>query len=410
MCYNDKKSRKKVTIMDPRLTLCIDNCFAYKRWVKPLDWMLLIRDMGLTHVEQSADTECDPLYMGADYMRQWTEWVRRDSEKTGVRVVNVYSGHGTYTTCGMTHWHDGVRRRFLDEWMKAQVDTAARIGAGFGFFAHGIQHSDLQTPEAYGARLETLYDDLAELAAYAAEKRLPGICIEQMYTPHMPPWTIRGTEALMREVFARRGARMDVTIDLGHMNGQQFFQRPAREALLECLRTGARAPWLGTEAAHRLYREAAAGGIDADRAADAILADVDANPHLFAGPEDCSIWNWVESLGQYANIVHLQQTDGKSSPHWPFTDTYNRIGVASGEKLISSLAAAFARPAIEGLPEPVTDIALTLEPFVGTLANPYAAVDDIAQSVAYWRGFVPRDGMRLSEAAALLAKDGNTVI
>ena len=58
----------------------------------------------------------------------------------------------------------------------------------------------------------------------------------------------------------------------------------------------------------------------------------------------------------------------------------------------------------------MTDIALTLEPFVGTLANPYAAVDDVAQSVAYWRGFVPRDGMRLSEAAALLAKDGNTVI
>ena len=41
-----------------KLYLAIDNCFACKRWVKPMDWMLLIRDLGLTMVEQSTDTEC----------------------------------------------------------------------------------------------------------------------------------------------------------------------------------------------------------------------------------------------------------------------------------------------------------------------------------------------------------------
>ena len=50
---------------DPKLYLCIDNCFAYKRWVKPMDWMLLVKEMGAQYVEQSADTECDPLYHGA---------------------------------------------------------------------------------------------------------------------------------------------------------------------------------------------------------------------------------------------------------------------------------------------------------------------------------------------------------
>ena len=390
--------------MDPRLYLCIDNCFAYKRWVKPLDWMLLIRDMGINLVEQSADTECDPMYMGSDYMRQWAQWVRRDSEKTGVRVVNVYSGHGTYTTCGLTHWHDGVRRRFLDGWMKAQVNTAASVGAGFGFFAHGIQQSELQTPDAYRWRLDLLQDDLAELAAYARQRQLPTLCIEQMYTPHMPPWTIRGTEALLREVYARGGAPLYVTLDLGHMNGQQFFQRPTREAILGRIRSDGQAPrpWLGTAEAHRLCREAEAGALDAERAADAILADVEANPHLFARPEDGVIWNWVEALGPYASIVHLQQTDGKSSPHWPFTEKYNRLGVASGERLLASLAKAFAQAPIDGLPDPVDAVALTLEPFVGTLANPYTAVEEIAESAAYWRRFVPRDGMRLSEAAALL--------
>lgn len=331
------------------------------------------------------------------------------TERTGVHVINVYSGHGTYTTCGMTHWHDGVRRRFLDGWMKAQVDTAAGVGAGFGFFAHGIEQSALQTPETYGARLETLYGDLAKLAAYAAERELPGICIEQMYTPHMPPWTIRGAEKLMREVYARGGAPMYITIDLGHMNGQQFFQRPDRAAILDSIlarraQPDATRPWLGTEAAHALHRAAVAGERDPEAAADAILADVEANPHLFASPEDGSIWRWVEALGQYGNIVHLQQTDGKSSPHWPFTEKYNKMGVASGEKLIESLAKAYDQPPIPGLPAPAAAIALTLEPFVGTLANPYTAVEEIAASVDYWRRFIPRDGMRLSQARALLDK------
>ena len=69
--------------------------------------------------------------------------------------------------------------------------------------------------------------------------------------------------------------------------------------------------------------------------------------------------------------------------------------------MLFSLQAAFSSPAEKGMPDAVGEIALTLEPFVGTAANPYDAMEDIAQSVAYWRKFIPRDGMRLSEAAAL---------
>lgn len=208
---------------------------------------------------------------------------------------------------------------------------------------------------------------------------------------------------------SRGGAPMYITIDLGHMNGQQFFQRPDRAAILDSIlarraQPDATRPWLGTEAAHALHRAAVAGERDPEAAADAILADVEANPHLFASPEDGSIWRWVEALGQYGNIVHLQQTDGKSSPHWPFTEKYNKMGVASGEKLIESLAKAYDQPPIPGLPAPAAAIALTLEPFVGTLANPYTAVEEIAASVDYWRRFIPHDGMRLSQARALLDK------
>jgi len=319
-----------------------------------------------------------------------------------VRVKNVYSGHGTYSTCGLAHWHQGVRLRIRDEWMKPQADTARSLEAGFGFFAHAFQQADLQSPEAYRARLETLCDDLAVLAAYARDIGLSYIGLEQMYTPHMPPWTIAGTEALMADVLKRAGAPMYITLDLGHMNGQQYFLKPSESSLRRAIGDPALPmPWVGTERANLLLHRARRGELGADDAVQAILSDVEANPQLFCKPCDGDLWGWIRALGQYAPIVHLQQTDGKSSPHWPFSERYNRMGIASGEALLDSLAHAFVQPAQPGMPAPVNEVVLTLEPFVGTAANPYAAVDDIAQSVAYWRGFLPRDGMRLSEVLAL---------
>lgn len=392
---------------DPKLYLCIDNCFACKRWVKPLDWMLLIKDMGLTYVEQSADTECDPLYMGAEHTAEWLKMVKLCSEKTGVRVMNVYSGHGTYATCGLSHWDEKVRARFREQWMKPQADTAAALNAGFGFFAHGFEDSALQSRLVYTQKLQTLYDDLAILAAYAREIGLPYIGLEQMYTPHMPPWTINGAREMLKSVLSIGGAPMYITLDVGHMNGQQYFQKPTEDyvsQVIEAARAGKpmKRVWLGTAAAYAIYREAASGKISLAAAATRILEDAQQNPHLFAQPEDGSIWKWIEALGKYSPIVHLQQSDGKASPHWPFSDDYNRIGVVTGEKLIDSLSSAFACADEDGMPKPADEIALTLEPFMGTTANVYDAVDDITASVAYWRKFLPRDGMRLSEARELL--------
>lgn len=394
---------------DPRLFLCVDNCFAYKRWVKPIDWMLLIRDMGLRYVEQSADTECDPLYMGSAHTIAWRRLTRECSEKTGVRVKNVYSGHGTYATCGLAHWDPAVRARFRDQWMKPQSDTARALDAGFGFFAHGFENSALQSKDAYAERLDALMADLADLAAYATTIGLPYIGLEQMYTPHMPPWTIDGTEDLIRRVYALRGAPMYITIDVGHMNGQRFFQAPTDDYIREKIaRARAGAPdkrvWMGTAEAYGLYRDAAAGKIADAEAVERIRADAQMNPHLFAAPIDGDIWAWIEALGAYSPIVHLQQHDGNGSPHWPFSADYNKRGLVSGEKLFEALDKAFEAAARPGMPEPVDEVALTLEPFVATAGNVYDAVDEIAESVAYWRRFVPRDGMRLSEVRAHLAQ------
>lgn len=387
--------------MDPKIYLGIDNCFASKRWVRPAEWMRVIGELGLKYVEASADTECDPLYMDPEFTRDWIEDVKKHASETGVCVKNVYSGHGTYATCGLSHYDARVTRRFRDEWMKAQLDTAKALGAGFGFFAHGFEELLLQDDAAYVAKLDELYDTLADIASYARKIGVDYVGLEQMYSPHQPPWTVAGTRKLLAEVYRRSGVPFYITADLGHMNGQQYFAKPDESLIrtaIESARSGQRIKrlWLGTDRAFDLYEAAIAGSMTVDAAVEGILEDVVHNPHLFAETEDWSIDHWVRALGCYAPIIHLQQSDGRSSPHWPFSLEYNRKGVVDAKSVLNALCASYRQNQTDDMPPMCGEVVLTLEPFIGTAGSTHDLLWELKQSVEYWREWIPEDGMRLS--------------
>ena len=134
---------------DPRIHLAIDNCFASKRWTDPLDWARIVQQLGLRCVEASADNECDPLYADPGYLRDWLGEVQSACKETGVRVVNLYSGHGTYTTLGLAHPDRRNQERILNQWLKVMIANAAQLGAGLGFFCHAFNERILQDPLAY---------------------------------------------------------------------------------------------------------------------------------------------------------------------------------------------------------------------------------------------------------------------
>ncbi len=388
--------------MDPIIYLGIDNCFASKRWVRPMEWARVISDLGLKHVEASADTECDPLYMGKAFTQDWIKETLDACAKFGLRVNNVYSGHGTYATCGLTHYDPRVTRRFLDDWMKAQVDTAKALGAGFGFFAHGFEEMLLQDDALYRAKLDELYNTLSELAAYSKAQGVDYVGIEQMYSPHQPPWRIDDAAELMREVYRRSGAPFYITADLGHMNGQQYFQKPTAEDMARAIvsaREGnpVRRLWPGTVHAHDIYQEAVAGQRTIGDAVKAIMADVEAHPHLFAKPEDASNEAWVRRMGCYSPIIHLQQTDGYTSPHWTFTAENNAKGIVRPEAFLRDLKTSFAQADDLEMPPKCGEVTLTFEPFIATAGNTFDLLDGIAESVRCWRKWVPKDGIRLSK-------------
>ncbi|MGI6238349.1 MAG: TIM barrel protein [Christensenellales bacterium] len=373
-------------MIDPKVYLAIDNCYAYKRWTLPRDWMEKSLECGYRYIEASADTEADPLYMGADYMRDWVKTVRAESARTGAKVANLYSGHGTYTTLGLAHPDARIRRRFLDEWFKPMVDAAAGVGAGLGYFAHGFMNPEIQSAQSYARKVDELYDSLAEIARHAQQSGVEYVSVENMYTPHMYPWTIQSAADTLRQAYARAGYPTYLSIDVGHMAGQARFMRPTRDALEKHAGTRGNI-WVGTSRAHDLLQR---GEIDA------VLDDIAQNPQLFAdGAEDGDPYAWLSRFGCYSPIIHMQQTDNTASAHRPFTPQYNKTGIIDIKKVLRAIQESYDAPEMPGMPPRCRDIYITVEVFCGTMDSPYALLESLTQTAQYMRTGIPEDGLTL---------------
>lgn len=386
----------------PKIYLAIDNCFASKRWTDPGDWMRIIADMGVRYVEASADNEIDPLYSTDIYRQKWLDKVAGESIKTGVSICNLYSGHGTYTTTGLTHEDVSVRDHIANDWIKKMIDIASSQEAGLGFFCHAFSNAVLQDKQRYGFHLEDLYDRLAGLSGYAAHKGLKSVGLEQMYTPHQVPWTIKGAHELIQQVLKRSGKPLYLTIDVGHQSGQRKFLMPDRrylEKLMQDIKHGKRLEncWLGHDKAYEIFHQAISEPVNEqkDRIAE-ILDLVEKHNYLFAEYDDGDPYKWLEALGCYSPIIHLQQTDGNVSNHWPFNDKFNARGIITGKKVLDSLYHSY-RQSETGMPAKCDEIFLTIEVFAGTSEIPYDILTKIEESVLYWRDFIPEDGLTLDK-------------
>ena len=376
----------------PKIHLSIDNCFASKRWTRPRDWMKLISECGIRHVEASADNECDPLYMDEAYLKSWTDEIRKSAPEYQIRIANLYSGHGTYSTLGLAHTDPRNADRMLFGWLFRMLSAAWELDCGLGFFCHAFDQATLQSPERYRRAADELTTRLSVLAERAGKLKIPSVGVEQMYTPHQIPWRIGDAKRLLKEIRRRSGHDFYLTIDTGHQCGQRKFLRPGgaelRQTVSAFRKTGRLdGIWLGPEKAYEMLRN----GASADEL-ESSLADY---PYLFSEERDGDVYEWLRELAPYSPVIHLQQTDGKRSAHLPFNDANNRNGIITGEKVLAAIAEAYARPEEEGMPKRCDTIDLTLEIFAGTAELPVDIEYKIRDSAAYWRQFIPPDGLTL---------------
>jgi D-erythrulose 1-phosphate 3-epimerase len=379
----------------------MDNAFVTKRWTEPDEWARVIRDLGVSHVEASADAEADPFYCGEEYLAKWVDRVRAAGAKYGVKVANFYTGITTYRTLGLAHPDPVIRGRVVDGWLKVMARIAAPFKAGLGFYIHAFSEAMLQDPARYAPAMKDLYDALVEIARYAGEVGPIPIILEMMYTPHQYPWTIEGTIDYISEISRRSGFPSYVAMDTGHTTGQQRFLRPDRESLLRSLAGEGPIPYLGPDAAYAIFEAARGGGTTACAdAAVRIQAEMDRFPHMFAAACDCDLYGWLSEVGCYSPIVHLQQTNGKTSSHLPFTAATNETGIVHPLKVLQAIARSFEKEPLPGMPARCGDIYLTFEIFPHTTDRPRELLPPLAESVRYWRKWIPRDGVPLDTLLA----------
>ena len=109
-----------------------------------------------------------------------------------------------------------------------------------------------------------------------------------------------------------------------------------------------------------------------------LCLDVDHGDATSGDPRDIDYQAWLGEFGAVSPVVHLKQSSADKSGHWPFTADNNAKGVVRPEKVLRALE--------EGGAERVS---LVLEfSFRERFPAEARVIDDLKESVAYWREHV----------------------
>jgi sugar phosphate isomerase/epimerase len=121
---------------------------------------------------------------------------------------------------------------------------------------------------------------------------------------------------------------------------------------------------------------------DADRVPIRLCLDVGHMCVPGTDGDDRDPYAWLRHLGGSAPVVQLQQSDAEGDHHWPFTRQFNRLGRIDADRVIDALG--------EGR---VEESALVLEVIPPFEQDEAAVLDDLAESVDYWREALTRHGV-----------------
>jgi len=109
-----------------------------------------------------------------------------------------------------------------------------------------------------------------------------------------------------------------------------------------------------------------------------LCLDVDHGDGSSPDPRDHDPYAWLEEFAAVSPVVHIKQSSGDKSGHWPFTPEKNRLGIIRPEKVLAALEKGGAR-----------DVTLIFEcSWRERAPTDCRVVEDLKASVAYWREWV----------------------
>ena len=394
----------------PTLSLAMDTCFAIKRWVLPSEWMPVIQRLGAQSIEASTDNEIDPLFAPEDYLKDWFEEVAKLEENHQMKVRSFFTGYQTYRTAGLAHPDPRVRSKLKNQWFKPLIKECGTLRADIGFSFHAIREADLASQEAYETAVGIAINEFAELASFAKVNNGVHLCCEQMYAPYQHPFTIESSKKFLKDVYGKNHDPFYIAVDVGHMVGQHKYRFPSTELIMQAVdmqreESRIRGIWLGPEYSYRMVEEQALQSSKSDLVfAEHLHKNLQSSyAYMFSTDErDDDPYAWLQELGAYSPIIHLQQTNGRTSSHAPFTSETNREGIISPRSVLEALKKSYTMPEDPTMPPKTDRITLAFEIFISNVKYPHDALDELKESVQYWKQYIPRDGMTLDEALSLL--------
>ncbi|WP_372631846.1 sugar phosphate isomerase/epimerase family protein [Cohnella sp.] len=98
-------------------------------------------------------------------------------------------------------------------------------------------------------------------------------------------------------------------------------------------------------------------------------------------------YGWLEKLAPHAPMIHLQQTDGRYDRHWPFTEENNERGIIDADRVLAAIRRSGA-----------ADPLLLVEVGHAFEEEDARVLNDLKESVRYWRDAIAREG--ISEGGA----------
>lgn len=307
----------------PTALFGLNTCFAVKRWPEPEEWAPIALSMGVDHVQFSFDL-IDPILTGDDRMYHHT---REVCEEHGVAIASAFTGLISYAQNSLGHPNDMMRERALD-WYRAAIDASAALGArSVGGHIGALSVRQYDDPQERAKAINGIIGSVRALAEHAAKRKLDFLLWEVMPVAREYPSELDAAEELMEKLGGATAVPVALCLDMGH----------------------------------------------------ACLAG--------ASARDRDPYEWLERLGRFTQVVHLQQTDGLGDRHWPFTAELNRQGIVDPDRVVD-LVAQFERDTVE----------LMLEPMFAFEAEDPQVLADLHESVSFWEPALERIGVGLAPA------------
>ncbi len=297
------------------ICLGVNNCFAIGRYPEPEEWLRVVKDeLGLTHVQFSYDM-LDPVIIDEELFTRKCNYIKSLADEKGVRIDTGSTGEVPHKFNALLDPDPGLRRCYL-RWYEKMVRAGTLLGVdGSGVYMGTLSQKDQENPERRQYLIEVLLEEIAYLTYIAKEEGQKYFLWEPMSIPREVPSTIDETKEIIERVNRRSHVPVRLCLDVGH----------------GYIRSG--------------------------------------------NPRDSDPYAWLRELAHISPTIHMQQTDGKGSRHWPFTKEYNSIGIIVPEKVFETIEASGVEKTI-----------IVFEFFYSAHAiSDESALDNLKKSVDYWQ-------------------------